>query len=353
MRLRLHQISVDLDYEMADVVTAVVQRLACRAEDLGPIELRRRSIDARPRRAAPCFVLSVEVDYRGNTPPQTAVGWVEPVEPKTDEPARSRGMSLRSFRPVIVGAGPAGLLAALTLAEAGARPRLIERGDPVDERRNRVEKFWKEGVLDAESNVLYGEGGAGLFSDGKLTARSKERGAVREFLEILVACGASQEILIDAEPHLGTDALVEIIPALRQRILSLGGEIAHRTCLESIHQEDGRLRGVVLGGQQMETEACLLATGHSARDVYRMLAESRVPLEAKPFAMGVRVEMPQSSIDRAQFGRWAGHPRLGPASFRLTRNGEGNARDCYSFCMCPGGVVMACASSPGEITTNG
>jgi uncharacterized FAD-dependent dehydrogenase len=251
----------------------------------------------------------------------------------------------------VVGAGPAGLLAAFELAEAGLNPILIERGEAAGDRSLRVEEFWRQGILNTESNVLYGEGGAGLFSDGKLTSRSKDRPKVRRFLEILVECGADRDILIDAEPHLGSDVLAEVVPALRRRIIELGGTVRFGVKLDRIIIENGVLRGVVVGGEELRTDRCILAAGHSARDVYTMLAEQGAALEAKPFAVGVRLEIPQSRIDAAQWG--GAVPALGRASFRMTRREEDGARACYSFCMCPGGLVISCASSENLITSNG
>ncbi len=258
-----------------------------------------------------------------------------------------------SSRPVVVGAGPAGLLAAWRLAKAGAKPIVIERGEPVAERRSRVGEFWAEGTLDPESNALFGEGGAGLFSDGKLTTRSKQRAHLRTVLELLVACGGDESILVDAEPHVGSDKLGKIVHSLRHQIGLLGGEVRFGSRLDGVEIDDGKLVSVTVNGEQIATDHCILATGHSARDVYHMLADVGVPLEAKAFAVGVRIEMPQLQIDKSQFGRDAGHERLGPASFRLTRRDEAGVRACYSFCMCPGGTVIACASSAGELTTNG
>ena len=357
MRLRIHQISIRLDYEKPDVLAATARLLDCREDELDRLALLRRSIDARGHERQPRFVLSVEVDYLGATEPPLQPGRVEPaVEPKP-ESAISHNRP-RAHRPVVVGSGPAGLMAALTLAEAGWQPLVIERGEDVQVRSHQVETFWQEGVLDPESNVLFGEGGAGLFSDGKLTARSKDRGGIRRFFDLLVECGASPDILIDAEPHVGSDVLQRIIPALRALIHGHGGELRFGVRLDGLHIEDGALRGVIvsdgnLSRSEISTDTCFLATGHSARDVYAMLASSGVPLAAKPFAVGVRAEMPQSRINAAQYGSWATHPRLGSASFRMTRKPGAKTRACYSFCTCPGGLVMACASSDKRLTTNG
>lgn len=352
MRLRIHQITMKLDYEKPDVLASIARLLGCRESELDRLVLLRRSIDARAVDTMPRFVLSVEVDYLGEAKPTLTPGHVV-LAPEPDPTPVIPQTPARAHRPVVVGAGPAGLMAALTLAEAGAKPLLIERGAEVQIRSHHVETFWQEGVLNPESNVFYGEGGAGLFSDGKLTARSKDRGAIRQFFELLVDCGASSDILIDAEPHVGSDVLQRVIPALRNRIGELGGEVRFSAKLEGLHIEDGALRGVIVSGEEIATDACFLATGHSARDVYTALAAAGVPLAAKPFAVGVRAEMPQSRINVAQYGPGSRHPRLGAASFRMTRKPGKTTRACYSFCTCPGGLVMACASSAGCLTTNG
>ncbi|MFH2130326.1 MAG: FAD-dependent oxidoreductase, partial [bacterium] len=256
-------------------------------------------------------------------------------------------------RPVVVGAGPAGLMAGVALAEAGLRPVLFERGEAVAERRKSVQAFWSGGVLNEESNALFGEGGAGLFSDGKLTSRSKDRPRLRRFLETLVRCGAPADILIDAEPHLGSDQLAEIVPRLRHHMIEMGGEVHFNHRMDQIEVKSGALVSITVNGTRIPADHCVVATGHSARDIYRMFAAGAVPLEGKPFAIGVRLELPQSVINHAQWRQWASHPRLGAASFKLTRKEELGFRPCYTFCMCPGGIVFACASSRGMLTTNG
>ncbi len=352
MRLRISQIAVRLNYSEADVIKAVCRQLRCKPEQLDNLEILRRSIDARKKDQPPKYVLTAEVDHRGK-PPHQQPGRIErapaPVPPFSPAPP----FSPSAAPPVVIGAGPAGLMAALTLAEAGHKPLLIERGAETPDREKQVASFWNSGSLDVESNVLYGEGGAGLFSDGKLTARSKDRERIRRFFETLVSCGAHPDILIDAMPHIGTDDLTNIIPAIRNRIWERGGACAFNSRFEGLIIENGAVRGVVASGKEIRTDAVFLATGHSARDVYRKLHADGVPLEAKPFAVGVRLEIPQQRIDEAQYGKWANHPNLGAASFRLTRREENNARRCYSFCMCPGGEVISCASSEGMLTSNG
>jgi uncharacterized FAD-dependent dehydrogenase len=351
MRLRINQLSVRLAYGEHDVLKAICRELPCQKEQLSGLTLLRRSLDARKRDQEPRYILLVEIDHSGK-PPQLKPGQVEKA-PKPEAPPVFPAARKNALPPVVIGAGPAGLMAALTLAEAGRKPLLIERGAETADRERQVKAYWENGELDPESNPLYGEGGAGLFSDGKLTARSKDRARIRRFFETLVACGASPDILIDAMPHIGSDDLTHIIPAIRNRIWELGGACAFRSRLDGLQIENGVLRGIIAGGKEIRTEACFLATGHSARDIYSLLAEHHVPLEAKPFAVGVRLEIPQRQIDEAQYGKWAGHPRLGSASFRLTRREEENARRCYSFCMCPGGLVIPCASSDGMVTSNG
>ncbi|NQU39178.1 MAG: FAD-dependent monooxygenase [Lentisphaerae bacterium] len=346
MNLRINQLDLPPEYTPEQLLKAAAKALHCAPTALSELKTIRRSIDARGR--SPRMMVAVTVAFSGKLAAE-----VRNVTEVTETPAPTLpvGVPGSRARPIIVGAGPAGLMAALGLAEAGLKPILVERGEATAPRAQRVAAFWKRGDFEAESNVLYGEGGAGLFSDGKLTSRSKDRPRVRRFLEALVSCGASPDILIDAEPHLGSDVLEALVPALRERIQLLGGEVRFGVRLDRIEIEDGALRGVVLSGAAVETDCCVLATGHSARDVYTMLVEQGIPVEPKPFAVGLRMEIPQHRIDRAQWG--GTFPGLGSANFRLTRREEGQARRCYTFCMCPGGLVISCASSPAELTTNG
>ena len=354
-RLRLNQFTMPLNYKDKDIRPALLKCLDCDEKKLGDFRVVRRSIDARSKNSAPVFVLSIEIEWRSPSLPKhyqrRDIEVIDDHDTSIESPPRCSLSGKK--RPVIVGAGPAGLMAALWLAEAGLSPLLIERGGPTTDRIKHVKSFFKKGKLHSESNVLFGEGGAGLFSDGKLTSRSKDRLRGHKFLETLVQCGAPRTLLIDAEPHLGTDVLAQIIPALRQRLQAAGCEVKFNSSLTGLHIENGVLRGVVVGEEVIETDACILATGHSARDVYELLSQSGVTLESKPFAIGVRLELPQQRINLAQWGRWACHPRIGAASFRLTRRPVQGSRDCYSFCMCPGGSVIPCASSRGNLTSNG
>ena len=256
---------------------------------------------------------------------------------------------------VVVGLGPGGLFAAYFLAKHGYRPVVLERGNALEKRVADVERFWAMAALDEESNVMFGEGGAGTFSDGKLTTRIKDpRGDV--VLETLVRFGAPEEIKIQAKPHIGTDKLRNIVGTMRREIQRLGGQVQFETRLTDLKIEDGRLKGVwaqAADGSKsyIPCSTCILAIGQGARDTYRMLLECGVPLAPKAFAVGVRVEHPQGLINASQHGPYAGHPKLGAAEYRITAQADG--RGVYSFCMCPGGVVVASSSAKEQVVTNG
>ena len=360
MKIRINQFSAPLDYTLPTLSDQLSRALNLPAEKIQNVTVTRRSVDARSRKGPVCFTLSVEFEITGAPRSQVekklrkipSASLIEAVS--KHKPAEDFKLTREiSSRPVVVGAGPAGLFAAWQLAVAGAKPILIERGKASRDRAKAVAQFWKDGTLDAENNVLFGEGGAGLFSDGKLTTRSKLRESLRTVLELFVATGADSDILIDAEPHIGSDKLLQIVPRIRQQIIDLGGEVLFDTALESVEVKQGKLVAVIAAGKRIETSHCILATGHSARDIYKMLHRENVQLAPKPFAIGVRVELPQDQINYSQYRESASHPRLGAASFRLTRKADDTHRSCYSFCMCPGGEVIACAHSAGELTTNG
>ena len=356
MKIILRQLELPLDYTDKDLPVLATRRLKCDQGEIKQIEIVKRSLDSRPRRPAPVFVVSVklemsdsfrlpswlekDVDVLDNKPDLTT-SVIKPVL-KGNEP-----------RPIVIGAGPAGLMAAFHLAVMGLKPILIERGEQAEQRKTAVDLFWRDGTFNPENNALFGEGGAGLFSDGKLTARSKDRGRINLFFETLVQCGAPRDILIDSEPHLGSDVLLKIVANMRRLIEANGGETLYNTTLTDIYSENGRVTGIKCGNREFVTDKLILATGHSAGDIYRLLNSHQVELASKPMAIGIRLEAPQNQINLSQYGKFADHPRLKAASFRVTRRPEGSARACYSFCMCPGGLVISCASENGALTTNG
>jgi len=326
--------------------------------------LRRRSVDARRKNDVR---LIITLDARLNSPQSeaAAIAANRRTPPKvtiTPEPPTAPQLSTLHvplstphIRPIVVGAGPAGLFAALALAEAGWRPLLVERGAPVEQRKRDVESFWRGGELNPQSNVQFGEGGAGTFSDGKLTTGIQDP-RCRKALETLVAHGAPEEILYQAKPHIGTDRLPQTVKALRERICALGGEVRFHTQLTGLWIDRGALGGITLGAgdieERIEAHRLILAIGHSARDTFEMLHDAGLRMEQKLFSIGVRIEHAQAAVDRAQYGEFAGHPALGAAEYKLAAHLPGG-RSVYTFCMCPGGRVVAASSEPGGVCTNG
>ncbi|QSV47393.1 NAD(P)/FAD-dependent oxidoreductase [Geobacter benzoatilyticus] len=329
----------------------LAERFGVPDRDIRSVRLVRKSIDAR-RKGRVIVVCTVEcrvadeaafLARHGQDPDvKVLVKEIQPPLPRLTP----RG------RIVIVGMGPAGLFAALRLVEYGLAPTILERGRPVEERTRDVQAFWSLGELDTESNVQFGEGGAGTFSDGKLTTRVNDQ-RIGYVLEKLVAFGAPQEILYQAKPHVGTDQLRRVVAGIRQGLLAAGCDIRFRSQMTDIVSREGRVGAVVVNGtEELAVEELILAPGHSARDTYEMLASRGVHLLAKPFAMGVRVEHPQELINGIQYGR-GHHPALPPSDYALAYNNRKTGRSAYSFCMCPGGVVVAGSSEEGGVVTNG
>ncbi len=352
--LRVRELSLSPERDRPEQL----KRLAASALGVSPgeiLDLRvvRRSIDAR-RQERIRLLYTVDVRLAEEEKIRAVAG-------RNVLPAPEEGFALPvprrapDCRPVVAGFGPAGMFIALALAEAGLRPLVLERGSRVEERSEKVRRFRETGELDPRCNVQFGEGGAGTFSDGKLNSGigGPETGYIlRRFVEF----GARERILWDAAPHVGTDVLVRVVSNLRQRILSLGGEVRFDTCLTDLRVDGGALRGLVLGeGAGREELPCtelFLAVGHSARDTMEMLLRRGAALEPKPFSMGVRIEHLQRELDRSLYGRWAGHPALGAAPYKLSVHlPEGTG--VYTFCMCPGGYVTAAASEEGGVVTNG
>ena len=338
--------------------------LRCKDSEIKSIELHRKSIDARKKRDVH-FILSFRVELTSPDIEQTVLGSVAERDRSRVRTIDDNGPSFPSpvsgalkERPVVVGAGCAGLFAALTLAEAGLRPLLIERGDPALRRSQAIDLFLKERTLDPESNIQFGLGGAGTFSDGKLNTGTKHP-VHRLILDTFVEAGAPRDILWDAKPHIGSDILPTVVTNISQRIERLGGVVRYRTKLVDIRTDaSGAIAGIDVQAsqhaatEQVATKYLILACGHSARDVFELLKDHGVALAQKTFAMGVRIEHPQRDIDRAQYGSSAGHPALGAAPYKLVAHLP-NGHSVFSFCMCPGGQVVAASSEPGHLCING
>ena len=324
------------------------QCLKVQASDIASLKIFRRSLDAR-KKPELRWVYTVDVTLRSGE--SAVLRRCRSPKITREEPYRYRVPHAQSEkRPVIAGFGPAGMFAALVLAMAGLRPIVLERGEAAAERRKKVEAFWNGGTLDPESNVQFGEGGAGTFSDGKLTTRINDPLCAR-VLEKFAEFGAPEEILTKAKPHIGTDNLREVVKRLRSRIIELGGEIRFLSPVENIEVSAGKLRSVSVNGEKIPCGALVLAVGHSAHDTFDILLKNGIALQPKAFSVGARIEHLQSDIDAALYGKYAGHPALPPAEYALSF--RENDRGVYTFCMCPGGFVVASASSRGKIVTNG
>lgn len=350
---RVDNLERGLDAEDSAVLPEAARRLGVRDADIAQWRVVRRAIDARGRRA-PRFVLAVEAALTPGTRAQPDPrGAARPAATPTVRAVSH--VAPDAARPIIIGAGPCGYFAALQLAEAGLRPVVLDRGREVERRARDVSRLMGRGEITPDSNLCFGEGGAGTWSDGKLYTRVGGP-RVREVLETIVRQGGPDRILVDARPHLGTDRLVALLKRFRAALTALGAELHYDARVESIRLTDGRFSGVRLAdGTCIDGTHGILAIGHSARDLYRTLAIDGVAMQPKPFAMGFRIEHPQAMIDRLQYGRWADHPALPAAYYELrTQVGHGEAaRGVYSFCMCPGGSVVPTPTREGEICVNG
>jgi uncharacterized FAD-dependent dehydrogenase len=356
--LRLTDIKLPLGHDDGAIRAALLKRLRIQERDLVGFTVFRRSTDARKKPAIVLtYTLDVEVADEAHLLKRLAGDRNVTRSPDMTYRFVARAPAQGSMRPVVIGAGPCGLFAALVLAQMGFRPIILERGKSVRERTKDTWGLWRRSVLDPESNVQFGEGGAGLFSDGKLHSQIRDpRHHGRKVLTEFVAAGAPSEILTLGKPHIGTFRLVTIVENMRRTIEALGGEYRFASRVEDLDVEVGRdglrhVRGVVLAdGEHMATDRVVLAVGHSARNTFEMLWRRGVAMEAKPFSIGVRIEHPQSLIDRCRFGE--SRPELGAADYKLVHHAS-NGRSVYSFCMCPGGTVVAATSEEGRVVTNG
>ncbi len=353
--LRISEIKLPLDHDEKDLRQAIVDKLQISGAELKSFTIFKRSYDAR-RKSAIIFVYIVDVS---TTKDAQILGQFQKnphinETPDTSYKLVGHAPTDLKVRPVVIGTGPCGLFAGLMLARMGFRPIILERGKSVRERSKDTFGFWRDGGLNTESNAQFGEGGAGTFSDGKLYSQVKDSKYLgRKVLEEFVAAGANPEILYINKPHIGTYKLVMIVEKMRATIESLGGEIRFQSRVEDIEIEDNKVRGVKLAnGEFIESSHVVLAVGHSARDTFEMLFERGVYIEPKPFSIGFRIEHPQQLIDECRFGDFAGNKLLGAADYKLVHHCK-NGRSVYSFCMCPGGMVVAAASEAGRLVTNG
>ncbi|MDP3816885.1 NAD(P)/FAD-dependent oxidoreductase [Pseudomonas sp.] len=354
--LRITELKLPLDHPIDALRPAIVQRLGIADGELLDFNLFKRSYDARKKSSELQFIYTLDCTVRDEAALLARLKDDRQIGPSPDTAYKPVGQSAENLeeRPLVVGFGPCGIFAALILAQAGLRPIVLERGTEVRQRTKDTWGLWRKHVLNPESNVQFGEGGAGTFSDGKLYSQIKDpKHLGRKVLQEFVKAGAPEEILYVSKPHIGTFRLTGVVAAMREEIKALGGEVRFQQRVSDVLIEDGQLLGVVLGsGEQIRSRQVILALGHSSRDTFRMLHSREVFMEAKPFSVGFRIEHPQSLIDRARLGKYAGHPKLGAADYKLVHHAS-NGRSVYSFCMCPGGTVVAATSEPNRVVSNG
>jgi len=356
MMIRLNELSLPLDHSPDALNQAIIERLKIPAADLLKVNIFKRSYDARKKNSEIKFIYSLDLEVRDASAVLARFKSDQHVRPSPDTnyyPTAQAPISLTE-RPIIIGFGPCGLFAALLLAQMGFKPIVLERGRDVRTRTKDTWALWRKQQLTPESNVQFGEGGAGLFSDGKLYSQIKDpKFYGRKVMHEFVRAGAPEEIMYVSKPHIGTFRLTGVVAAMRDEIIALGGEVRFNNKVTELIIENNRVQGVTLAdGSSINSHYVVLALGHSARDTFRMLHKIGVFIEPKPFAIGFRIEHPQSLIDQARLGKYAGHTELGAADYKVVHHAK-NGRAVYSFCMCPGGTVVAATSDVGKVVTNG
>nr|WP_297967306.1 NAD(FAD)-utilizing dehydrogenase [uncultured Mogibacterium sp.] len=349
---RISEVKLPVGREMTDLPAKISKQLSLKASDIMTWQVARESIDARDKSNI-FMVYTVDFTTGVQVSPRIAKKHKCNLHKQIEKLDPMSGSEKLIGRPLVIGFGPCGIFAALELARNGYRPIVIERGKGMSERVKDVEAFKSEGVLNEDSNILFGEGGAGTFSDGKLTSGIKDPN-IKFVMETFADAGAGEEIIYKHKPHIGTDVLRAVIVRLREQIIALGGEVRFGSKLSDISISNGKLRSVTVtsldGSEEViETNAMILATGHSARDTYELIKDSKLAMEQKPLSIGVRMEHPQELIDRAQYGA---EDRLPPAEYKVSYKAS-NGRGVYSFCMCPGGEVVTCSTHSGEVCVNG
>src|SRR4051812_13212754 len=353
--IRISELPLPLDYTPDALRAAILKRLRIHDADLLEVALFKRSYDARKKHAIK-FICIVDVSVRDEMLVLERFARDAQVKPAPDtsyHPVAKAPATLKD-RPLVVGFGPGGLFAALLLAQMGFRPIVLERGREVRRRTQDTWALWRKNLLTPESNVQFGEGGAGLFSDGKLYSQIKDpKFYGRKVMHEFVRAGAPEEILHVSKPHIGTFRLTGVVSTMREEIIALGGAVRFESKVTDLLIDNGQIQGVTLAdGEKLSSRYVVLALGHSSRDTFRKIHERGIYVEAKPFAVGFRIEHPQSLIDTARLGKYAGHPDLGAADYKLVYHAK-NGRAVYSFCMCPGGTVVAATSEPNRVVTNG